>query len=432
MNSKYLYVVLFCATLVFTNCTKLEQTKISNTKDYNQYLAISKNKTLERAQQNEIFWSEKLEKAPNQFPYHGKLATIYTNYFSATGKIDYLKKAEDQLKIVNERTNYENPSYLKGLAHNYISQHKFKEALQLLVKAEQLGENLQETQKMLFDVHLELGNYSKAHNYLQAFENFSDFDYLIRLSKWSDHKGQLEAAITYMEKAMAIAESSNLDNLKQWSYTNLADFYGHAGEIEKSYNHFLKALELDPNDAYAKKGIAWIVYSHEKNADEALRILNAVTETYQAPDYYLLKSEVADYIGLNAISEKAMHNYKTEMNNAAYGTMYNKYNVLLFTDENKRLEDAIAIAKIEVENRPTPQSYDLLAWSYYKNGNLGAALDIVDKYIIDKTFEPETLYHIAEIYKAAGKTEQIKPLKKELMASIYELGPTMEEKINQL
>jgi hypothetical protein len=29
--------------------------------------------------------------------------------------------------------------------------------------------------------------------------------------------------------------------MKQWSYTNLADLYGHAGAIEKSYRYFLKA-----------------------------------------------------------------------------------------------------------------------------------------------------------------------------------------------
>lgn len=432
MNSKYIHIILVVVVVFFTNCTINSKQNITDANDYNAFLAVAENITLERIKKNEIFWSEKLEQAPNQFPYLGKLATTYTSYFSTTGEIDYLIKAEDYLLEVNEITHYENPSYLRSLAYNYISQHRFKGALELLIKAEVLGENIQDTRKMLFDVHLELGNYEQAQVYLNLFENFSDFDYLIRLSKLSDHKGNLDAAIKYMEKAMAIAESSNLDHLKQWSYTNIADFYGHAGEIEKSYEHFLKALAIDPNDAYAKKGIAWIVYSHEKNPDEALRILNAVTETYHAPDYYLLKSEIANYKGDDAMSKTQLALYKTAIQNKAYGDMYNKYNVLLFTDERTNLEEAISIAKTEVENRPTPQSYDLLAWAYFNNGNLGAALQIVDAHIIDKTYEPETLYHVAEIYKAAGKTNKIKPLKEELFASIYELGPTMEDDINQL
>jgi tetratricopeptide (TPR) repeat protein len=431
MNSKYTFLIIVLAAVLFTNCSQTTQ-NITDTNDYNSYLVMTENKTLDRAKENEVFWSKKIEKTPNQYGYHSKLASTYTAYFTATGEVEYLKKAENELLVVNERTKYENPSYLKSLAYNYISQHKFKDALVLLEKAEALKENLSETQKMLFDVHLELGNYDKAQAYLNTFENFSDFDYLIRLSKMSDHKGDLDAAIKYMEKAMIIAESSNLKGLKQWSYTNIADFYGHAGEIEKSYDYFLKALELDPNDAYAKKGIAWIVYSHEKNPEEALRILNTVTKNYKAPDYYLLKSEIANYKGDLEMCKSQLDLYHIAMQNKAYGDMYNKYNVLLYTDETIQLDTAIAIAKTEVDNRPTPQSYDLLAWSYFKNGNLEDALKVVEQHIINKTYEPAIVYHVAEIYKAAGRTEAIKPLKKELLSSLYELGPTMEDKINQL
>nr|WP_321233311.1 cell surface protein [uncultured Psychroserpens sp.] len=431
MNSKYTYFTILFVVLLCASCTKTN-TQITDANDYNNFLVTAENVTLERVKQNDSFWSKKLKQTPNQFPYRGKLASTYTDYFSVTGDIQYLKKAEEQLLKVNEITNYKNPSYLRSMAYNYISQHKFKDALIHLEKAETLDENLQATRKMLFDVHLELGNYDLAQSYLMTFENFSDFDYLIRLSKWSDYKGNLDAAIKYMEKAMIIAESSNLNHLKQWAYTNIADFYGHAGEIEKSYQYFLKALELDPNDAYAKKGIAWIVYSYEKKPMEALRILNAVTETYKAPDYYLLKSEIASYMGLESVRKTELEAYKTAMKNMDYGDMYNKYNVLLYTEKHISLGDAITIAKIEVDNRPTPQSYDLLAWAYFKSGNLGTALDIVDKHIIDKTYEPETLYHVAEIYKAAGKSEAVKPLKKELLASIYELGPTMKDRIENL
>ncbi|WP_323788047.1 cell surface protein [Psychroserpens sp.] len=432
MNSKHNLILILFALVLFTNCKQETQTQITNANDYNSYLNVSENEALERAKQNEVFWSEKLAKTPNQFPYIGKLASTYADYFSATGQVEYLKKAEDHLVEVNEITKYNNAAYLKSLAYNYISQHKFKEALEHLTKAELLSEDLQETNKMLFDVHLELGNYELAHNYLLTFKSFSDFDYLIRLSKWSDHIGNLDAAIKYMEKAMVIAEASNISSLKQWSYTNIADFYGHAGDIENSYLHYLKALELDPNDAYAKKGIAWIVYSHEKNPEEALRILNAVTETYVAPDYFLLKAEIAEYMTNNTLVEEQLVLYKNAMKNKAYGDMYNKYNVLLFAASKTKIDSAITIAKIEVENRPTPQSYDLLAWSYFNDGNLEEALQIVDAHIINKTFEPETLYHVAEIYKAAGKRKDVMPLKEELLASIYELGPTMEAKILNL
>lgn len=425
------YILLILVVLVISSCTTTSK-QITNTNDYDAYLELDKNKNLQLALNDVTFWKHKLESQPNQFPYLSKLSSAHSRLFKITGRIEHLIEAEKQLVNANKATNYKNSGYLRALASNYISQHKFKEALQLLTKAERIGARLKGTQKMLFDVHLELGNYELAKVYLTKFKNFSDFDYLIRVSKWHDHKGNLDAAIKYLEKAKGIAESSNLKGIKQWTYTNLGDFYGHSGDIEASYNYFLKALELDPNDAYAKKGIAWIVYSYEKNPDEALRILNAITTNHFAPDYNLLKFEIAQFKGDISLKEEQIRQYNMAMTNASYGDMYNKYNVLLFADSSENLKEAIAIAKTEIENRPTPQSYDLLSWSLYKNGNVNEALEIVENHIINKTFEPIPLYHIAEIFKAVGKTEEVQHLKKQLLASVFELGPLMADRINNL
>lgn len=403
---------------------------VTNSDDYKAYLTttMDKDKLMSEAQ----FLTDKIEATPNQFTHLAKRASAYTKIFNTTGDISYLIKAEDDLIEVIDITGRKFPSYLKSLASNYISQHRFKEALVLLKEAEENGEKLNGTKKMLFDVHLELGNYLYAETYLKDIKNNSDFDYLIRLSKWKDHGGDLEGAIIEMEKATAIAESSNISETKQWAYTNLADFYGHAGRVEESYNLYLKALQLDPNDAYAKKGIAWIAYSYENNPKEALKILNHISSYYDAPDYYLLKAEIAEFLNDKNLKANSMKSYQTSVANAQYGDMYNKYNVMIFTEELLLPERAIEIAKIEVNNRPTPQSYDLLAWSYFKNGNVEKANSIIEKYVDGQTSEPEVLYHIAEIYKAVGKTGKIKALKDELIASIYELGPTMKQKINQL
>ncbi|WP_299390280.1 cell surface protein [uncultured Gelidibacter sp.] len=429
MNPHY---ILSLFTLVTLSSCSTSPNKVSNVSDYNDYLNIAENKTMMDAQKDYDFWTAKSAEAHNPYSYASQIANSQSALFATTGNIDYLKSAEAHLVQLNQSSNYSVSGPMKSLAANYISQHKFKEALQLLNKAEMNGDNLVGTQKMLFDVHLELGNYQQAKSYLEKFENMSDFDYLIRLSKWSDHQGNLNAAITYMEKAKAIAEASNMDGVKQWSYTNLADFYGHAGRIEDSYNHFLKALELDPNDAYAKKGIAWIVYSHEKNADEALRILNSVMKDYQAPDYYLLKSQIFEFKGDMLAKNEQLALYQNAVKNTAYGAMYNQYNVQLYTQENHNLLEAIAIAKTEIENRPTPHSYDLLAWSYFKNGQLQEALQLTKNNVLGHTSEPKALYHSAEILKASGNLEKVKELKPDLMASAYELGPIMAEKVSQL
>ena len=110
--------------------------------------------------------------------------------------------------------------------------------------------------------------------------------------------------------------------------------------------------------------------------------------------------------------------------------MYNAHTSKLLADVNS--EKAVELAKIEVQNRPTPMSYDLLAWSYFNTGKKEKALEIIDTFVANKTFEPEAQYHMAKIYKANGKTDKVAALKKELLASSYELGPVTTKQVSQL
>ncbi|NJW53066.1 tetratricopeptide repeat protein [Salinimicrobium oceani] len=428
-NKSFLFTALISFTLF--SCQQTPE-QVTHKDDYEIYLEADADPALEVLKQDLVFWQAKLEKDPQQFPYLVQLAGSQSQLFEMTGKIDYLILAGKNLEGANKKTKYAKAGYLKALARNYISQHRFKDALEILKSAEITGEKLAGTQKMLFDVHMELGNYEEAEVYLTRIEDRTDFDFLIRYAKWSDHNGDLGTAITYMEKATERAETANLKSLKQWSYTNLADFYGHNGEIEKSYEHYLKALELDPTDAYAKKGIAWIVYSHERNPQEALRILNAANEHHQAPDYFLLRAEIAEFQNDDLSKKQYLEQYFSEVSNKNYGAMYNSPNSLLLAEDGKEMDKALVLAHQEITNRPTPQSYDLLAWTYYNKGEYKQALAIAEQHVENRTFEPAVLYHLAKIYKANGKEAKAKNLKKELLESLYELGPGMEGHIQKI
>lgn len=430
MFNKY-YIILAAFMLAFVSCDKGPD-QITHREDYEKYLKNEVVGALETTIKDRDFWKTRLEKEPGQFPYLVKLSGSQSQLFKATGEIDYLIRAEENLIEANKRTNYTKAGFLKSLARNYISQHRFRESLELLKMAESIGERLSGTQKMLFDVHMELGNYDKAEAYLKKIEDRNDFDFLIRYAKWSDHNGDLETAITYMEKAKEKAESANDKGLKQWAYTNIADFYGHNGEIQKSYNYYLKSLELDPNDAYAKKGIAWIVYSYERNPEEALRILNIISKQRHAPAYNLLRAEIAEFTNNKEAKKQYLQDYLSQVSNEKYGVMYNSYNAVIYAEDLKDIHKAFKLAQQEIKNRPTPQSYALLAWAYYNRGDYINAMKIAEKHVVDRTFEPKTLYKLAKIYKANGKTREAKILKKELVQSAYELGPVAEQKIREI
>ncbi len=429
MKTTRTYILTFCFTLLLISCDTKESTFKTDAQDYESYLASGPVKTTSKYFQ---LWNRKIQPDSLQLLSLGNVASEYNRFFKATGDVKYLKKAEQCLTKAVEIASVGRSGYLRALARNYISQHRFKEALVLAKEARELGSGLNETQSLLFDLHMELGNYTLANQYLDSIKNLSDFGYLIRVAKWNDHKGDLDTAIQFMEKAKQKAESSNNQSLLQWSYTNLADFYGHAGRISDSYQMYLQALKIDPQNAYAKKGIAWIVYSHERNGAESLRILEAIMQKYKAPEYYLLKAEIASYLNENTTQLEALDTYfKKINNNKNYGAMYNVYNVDFYLSADVK-NRAYQLAREEVKNRPTPESYSLLAYSLLHLGQQQKALELIETHVMGVTFEPAVLQIAAEVYKANGNSEKVGELKKELLAATYELGPVKEAAIAAL
>jgi hypothetical protein len=124
--------LLFVTFSIATSCNTPTNKQITNSKDYDKFFINSENLFLKKVQLEEDFWIQKLEKNPNQYPYYAKLASANSAVFKITGAIESLKEAEVNLILANEKTAYNSAGYLRSLARNYISQHRFKEALDLL------------------------------------------------------------------------------------------------------------------------------------------------------------------------------------------------------------------------------------------------------------------------------------------------------------
>lgn len=429
MKTKFSIVLL--VALFIISCAEKKETTIIEKIDYQVYLKETENSKLKNTNTDIVFWLSKFDKAPNQEAYLSKLANLYSQRFEISGNITDLYKAEELLLKVDKKLIGKNANTKRSIAKNYISQHRFKEALNYLIEAFDLGENKSATNLMFFDVYMELGDYAKALKFLDENKNFNDFNYLIRLAKYQDYLGKLPKTIQLMEKAMKIAEKNKNEDLQLWAYTNIADFYGHNNQIDKSYEYYLKSLELDNHNYYALKGIAWIAFSHERNSNKAEEIVDYILTKHKVPDLYLLKLEIAEFNGDLKVSEIAISEYNRMLSFYDYGEMYNSYNFDLWVENATTIEKAMKIAEREVQNRPTPESYDLLAWSYYKKGEIKKALEIAQLFTINKSFEPTIVYHNSLIMKANGMMVKDE-IKLDLLSSVYELGPGFESQIKKI
>ncbi len=423
---KKLFTLL--AILSLFGCEKKAE-KVTHREDYDQYLSSSNNASTEQNLEQLQFWQARFKNDSTNLLEMAKLAGIHGALFGTTGDIMELKTQEILLKKAHDVSARNKDSYLRSIAHNYISQHRFKEAQVLLDSAYTFPDDKRLNEYMLFDVAMELGEYERADTLLGKIKDPKDFNYLIRLAKWSDHQGNLDAAIKYMEQAKQIAEERDNRGLKLWVYSNIGDFYGHAGRINDSYNSYMKTLQLEPDNHYVKKQLAWMVYSYEKDTKEANRILDSIMVNHKAPDYYLLKADMAEYEGNEAEAIKQRDKFIKAVDRPEYGGMYNTYLIELYSETNP--QKALTLAQKEITNRATPETYQLLAYSQLMNGDKEAALKTIREHVEGKTDEPKALFHAALIFKANGMDEKVSEIKSELQSAYYELGPLKAKRIEK-
>tara|TARA_R110002096_G_scaffold386418_2_gene580417 strand:- start:134539 stop:135825 length:1287 start_codon:yes stop_codon:yes gene_type:complete len=415
--------LVFLGLVIFLSL-KLEKKDIVKSNDYLSIL--SQNSSSTKDQKEIEFWNQKLKIDSNCTACKLKLASVWSKKFREKASINDLLKADSILQTsLDQKLGI--TSIYQQLASISISRHNFQESWKYAQLALEEGEKKERSHFLLFDAALELGKYGEAEDILQKLKDKNSFNYLLRASKLEDKKGDLDQAIQLMEKGLEKTKGN--DELFVWAISNLGDMYGHAGEIEKSYMAFLQALAINPNHSHSKMGLAWIAYSHDGNPSIAQEILIKTYSYKPDPQIKLMLAEMAEYEKNYELAELILQDYYDIISQAKYGFMYSKYLILI--DAEKDSEKAVARSLIEINRRASPEIYDLLAWSYFKNDELKKALKIAEEHVLGKTFEPEVLYHLGLIYKEAGENSKSQELLEEALESEFELGPMMSLEIKK-
>ena len=60
------------------------------------------------------------------------------------------------------------------------------------------------------------------------------------------------------------------------------------------------------------------------------------------------------------------------------------------------------------------------------------ALQTIESNVEGKTSEPMALLHSAQVYKANGFSDKVRPIKEELLDATYELGPLLAAEVKTL
>jgi tetratricopeptide (TPR) repeat protein len=358
-------------------------------------------------------------------------------------------RAEDVLKqaLAREPEHYE---ALRAMGAVLLSQHRFREAIDVATRARALDPNDAWNEGVIGDGHLELGEYDRA---------FAAFDRMMtrrpsaaayaRASYARELQGDLEGALRLMRMA---SEGTSADDSEgqAWHYAQIGDLLFQRGRLSEARTHYEHADFVYPGHPFAAIGLAR-VKAAQGNIAGALAGYEALMARGPSPFLAARIGELRDRLGRHAEAEQAYALAEDGWRNdtpeptllAAFLAAHDRAPVDATASEMKpavaaaapaadgraraiavdavsapvaphaaeaasseararRLADAMAIAEKAAQARRDIFTMDALAWARFKNGRIAEAREASAEAMRTGTRDRIILYHAAAIADAAG------------------------------
>ena len=142
-------------------------------------------------------------------------------------------------------------------------------------------------------------------------------------------------------------------------------------------------------------------------------------------------SQLADARGDRAMQKKYAQQYADAVTAPAYGNMYNRYMIELYTGILNEPAKAEALARKELLNRATPQTYAWYVWALYCNNKTAEAAKICQQYVSGKPLEAPELYWMGKFMQAEKKGYNAQQYFKAAYKNRYDLGPAMARDLEE-
>ena len=416
-------IIIVLSSLLFIQCKNIDKPIVSSTyidsllTNYGTPAAITLN-------QKELkFWKSRIQKNSLDIVNESKYASNLVGRFNLLGDLNDVKMADSILINLEKNFNNKEAGIYLTLVSNSILQHRFKSANDYLQKAKTIGIRKSEDNTLTFDVDFELGNIKNATDNLEEIKENFDFGYQFRKSKLSHYNGNLEESITFMQKAIEITG----DNVaaRNIALSNRADLYTHAGKLDNAYSDYKQSIKLNSADLHSIMGIGWIALQHDNNDVLAEKIFKFVQTKTKSPEPLYKLILVAQHKKDAVAEKKYAKQYESIVTDSIYGSMYTKYLIQLYTQILNNPAKAEILAKAELENRATPQTYSWYVYSLLANNKINEANAIYKKYVSGKPLEALELYYMGKLMEANKKGYNANQFYKAANENYFDLSPSI-------
>jgi tetratricopeptide (TPR) repeat protein len=355
------------------------------------------------------FYQSRVARDPEDPLTYSKLGAAYIQKARETGDVAFYELGENALKKSLDLIPH--PSIATNatvqLAAVYLAKHQFKAALTYAQKAAGLGTGDRYPYALIGDAYIELGQYEKAGEaYAEMLGHSGPLYPHSRLSYLHFLKGDIGASLEHMRSAVktAIESNSPVENIA-WSRAQLGDLFFHMGDLPAAEKSYRDALAAYPRYHRGLAGLAR-VHAAQKKYREAIASYQQALSVIPLPEHVAALGDVYTKIGRAQDAKKQydLVEYIGHLN-TLNKAIYNRELALFYADHDMKLKIALELAQKELEIRSDIYTYDVLAWTLYKNGRYQQASTAISEALKIGTKDARLLFHAGMIHHGLGNAD---------------------------
>jgi len=345
-----------------------------------------------------------MENRLRERPHDGGAAVLLADALLRQGRVTGdghpAARAAEVLRIALE----DNPgSYdaLRLLGAIDLSQHKFRDALDVGRRARDLRPGDAWNYGVIGDALIELGEYDQAFDAIDTMARLRPTaGAYARVAYARELCGDLPGALHAMQLA-ASATASRDPEAQAWYASQLGELYLRMGRLDDAEREYRRASFMFPDYLLAMVGQGKVMAAKGKQ-DEALAIYLQQLRRTPTVD---LASRIGDLYAGHGDTAQAEHYYQLAEDLAGPPIAQTDATLVLFLAEHDRkLPDALTLGKSIAAMRSDIFTEDALAWTYYKTGRLKEAFSASRRALRTGTRDSQILRHAAEIEHAYHAT----------------------------
>ncbi len=344
-----------------------------------------------------------LQKQPNRSQAYNDLALALIRRARETGNSAYLEQADEAVRnsLRIQPANFEGAQAHVALL---LAKQRYRAALD---EARALNQHAPDSVTVWGDMaeaQAALGDYQDAEKSVQWMMNLRPGNlpaYLAGASlreSWGDTDGALEFLNQALQQTPPFEPEATA-----WILTRMARIRRQAGQFDPADALLSQALTAFPDYYASLEELAEVRLAEHRNGD-AVELMERRNQTFPTPSSYLLEARALDRAGR---PDDAARMYSTfERAARAQIDLPDNANVELINDLAVRTghsQEALRIARIQVESRHDVRSLDAYAWALYANGQYAEAGRQIEKALAVGARDATLFYHAGEIQAAFGK-----------------------------